>query len=42
MKKTIKKYSGFSVQPGAIKTAKKIIDRSKAKNRDKSKVKKNK
>ena len=34
----IKKY--FSVQPGVRKTAKKIIDKSKAKKQDKARVKK--
>jgi|TARA_R110002153_G_scaffold13148_1_gene49113 hypothetical protein len=40
MKKTIKKHSGFSIQPGVKKTAKKIINKLKAKNRDKAKVRK--
>jgi len=40
MKKTVKKHSGFHIQPGVKKTAKKIINKVKAKNRDKAKVRK--
>ena len=37
-KNKLKKHSGFSIQPGVRKTAKKIINKVKAKNRDKAKI----